>query len=199
MLRLRDVMTTDIVTLDPELSVRDAMELLAREHVSGAPVLEGRRVVGVVSATDLLAFAAEVTGRSSPGEQRPTESSEEEPASPDGDEPLASYFTSMWDDDGADAAVRVGSGRGPEWNLLEQHTVAEVMTAGRLVSLPPGAPLTEAAESMSRESIHRILVMDGEKLIGIVTATDINKMAAEGKVGKRVYTFPKRNSSDWGA
>jgi CBS domain-containing protein len=198
MLRLRDVMTTDVATLDSGSSVRDAMELLARHHISGAPVVEGRRVVGVVSATDLLAFAAEITGGAAPGEPPPAVQTEEEPAGPDGDEPLASWFTTMWDDDGADAAVRFSSARGPEWNLLEQHTVAEVMTAGRLVSLPSTALLTEAADTMTRESIHRILVMDGDRLLGIVTASDINKMAAEGKLGKRVYTFPTRDARDWG-
>lgn len=58
MLRLRDIMTTELVTVSPELSLRDAMELLVTSHVSGAPVVAQHRVVGVVSATDLLGFAA---------------------------------------------------------------------------------------------------------------------------------------------
>ncbi len=39
MLRLRDIMTTELVTVAPELSLRDAMELLVTSHVSGAPVV----------------------------------------------------------------------------------------------------------------------------------------------------------------
>ena len=40
-LRLRDIMTTDALTVTPETTVREAMELLARHHVSGAPVVSG--------------------------------------------------------------------------------------------------------------------------------------------------------------
>ena len=49
MLRLRDIMTTELLTFSPETSVRDAMESLAAKHVSGAPVVAGTKVVGVVS------------------------------------------------------------------------------------------------------------------------------------------------------
>jgi len=41
MLRLRDIMTTDALTVSPETTVREAMELLARHHVSDAPVVSG--------------------------------------------------------------------------------------------------------------------------------------------------------------
>src|SRR5215510_13878698 len=54
MLRLRDIMTTDVLPVSPETSVRDAMELLARHHVSGAPVIANHQLVGVVTTTDLL-------------------------------------------------------------------------------------------------------------------------------------------------
>jgi len=43
MLRLRDIMTTDALTVTPETTVREAMELLARHHVSDAPVVGGTR------------------------------------------------------------------------------------------------------------------------------------------------------------
>ena len=39
MLRLRDIMTTDLLTLAPEVTIRDAMESLAAKHVTGAPVV----------------------------------------------------------------------------------------------------------------------------------------------------------------
>ena len=58
MLRLRDIMATDVVAISSEATVREAMELLSRHHVSGAPVVNGSTLVGVVSATDLMEFAA---------------------------------------------------------------------------------------------------------------------------------------------
>jgi len=42
MLRLQDIMTRDVVTVSPELTLRDAMELLTSLHISGAPVVGNR-------------------------------------------------------------------------------------------------------------------------------------------------------------
>jgi CBS domain-containing protein len=55
-------MATDVVAISSEATVRDAMELLSRHHVSGAPVVSGSTLVGVVSATDLMEFAAALPG-----------------------------------------------------------------------------------------------------------------------------------------
>ena len=62
MLRLRDIMTTNVITLDPNLSIREAMEVFTSKRISGAPVIAGGEVIGVVSATDLLQFAAALPG-----------------------------------------------------------------------------------------------------------------------------------------
>ena len=57
MLKLRDIMTRDVVSAAPDLTIREAMELLSERHVSGAPVVDGGKVVGVFSASDLLALS----------------------------------------------------------------------------------------------------------------------------------------------
>jgi acetoin utilization protein AcuB len=61
MLTVRDVMTTDVVTLTPEATLRDAMEALSTNHLSGVPVVVGERVVGVISMSDILSFIVEDT------------------------------------------------------------------------------------------------------------------------------------------
>ncbi len=53
-LRIRDIMTTDVITLAARTSVEDAARSLTFHHVSGAPVIEGGRIVGVVSKSDLV-------------------------------------------------------------------------------------------------------------------------------------------------
>ena len=65
MLKLRDIMTTDVVTASPELSLREAMDLLSSRHITGAPVVAGGKVVGVFSASDLLAFLSDFDGSES--------------------------------------------------------------------------------------------------------------------------------------
>jgi CBS domain-containing protein len=54
--RVEDVMTTEVVTVDPLAPYKEVARLLAEYRVSALPVLvEGWQVVGMVSETDLLA------------------------------------------------------------------------------------------------------------------------------------------------
>jgi hypothetical protein len=55
---VRDLMSTDIITVTPDLSLRSTAELFAVRHLGGAPVMAGSRVVGVISTSDILAFEA---------------------------------------------------------------------------------------------------------------------------------------------
>ncbi len=59
---VRDVMTTDVVSTTPDESVDEAARLLTFHHVSGLPVCEGDRVVGVVSEADLISKRGATVG-----------------------------------------------------------------------------------------------------------------------------------------
>jgi CBS domain-containing protein len=64
MLSAADVMTTDVVTVDPDKSVRDIAELLYTRRISGVPVVDvDRSVIGFVSEGDLIEHAAIVGER----------------------------------------------------------------------------------------------------------------------------------------
>lgn len=58
MLKVKDLMTREVLTLAPNTTVREAAEILSTEHVSGAPVVRLGTVVGMVSSVDLLEFIA---------------------------------------------------------------------------------------------------------------------------------------------
>jgi CBS domain-containing protein len=57
MLSVRDYMTRDVVTVPADASLRDVALLLVEHRISGLPVVEDGRVVGVVSESDLLTKA----------------------------------------------------------------------------------------------------------------------------------------------
>ena len=193
MLRLRDIMATDVVAISSEATVREAMELLSRHHVSGAPVVNGSTLVGVVSATDLMEFAAAL-----PGVPTELDTREEwnDPGDPSLDgqvdrenEPGCAFYADMWEDAGADVAQRLATPSTPEWNALEEHTVGEVMTRGPLVTLGPDDSAEMAADIMRTKAIHRVLVTDGDSLVGIVSALDIVKAAADHRFTVRQFVF----------
>jgi CBS domain-containing protein len=53
-----EVMTREVKTLAPEMTLREAAELLAHHSISGAPVVDGEgHVVGMLSESDLISEA----------------------------------------------------------------------------------------------------------------------------------------------
>lgn len=53
-MKVRDLMTTDPVTTTPSTPLKEAARLMVRHKVSGLPVLDGGRVVGIVTEGDFL-------------------------------------------------------------------------------------------------------------------------------------------------
>jgi CBS domain-containing protein len=178
---VRDIMSTGVVVLDPELSLRDAVELLSNRHISGAPVVAGGSVVGVMSANDVLAFETDTPGvpteRPELAEQDGPEPPEEQEWAKELEAP-GTYFSELWADAGADVAERFAEFQGPEWDLLTEHTVSEAMSRG-VRSVHPDMSVADAAGYMLKERIHRAVVLEDGELVGIVTATDIMRAVAE--------------------
>ncbi len=50
----KDIMTQDVVTVSPDTRLRDLAKILAEKRISGVPVVEGGKVVGICSEADLL-------------------------------------------------------------------------------------------------------------------------------------------------
>jgi CBS domain-containing protein len=189
MLKLQDIMTRDVVTLDPEMTLREALEILTARHISGAPVTEADRVVGVLSAMDIIEFLS-----TTPGVPDVTDGDDDEEPRGDEDsgEASAVYFADFWSDAGADVAERFKSFTTAAWDLLAAHTVSEAMSR-KLVAFPPTAGARAAADAMQRAHAHRVLVIDEGRLAGIVTALDIARAVAQRKLESRRYVFTARN------
>ncbi len=130
----------------PEMTIRDAITLLSDEHISGAPVVSGNKVIGVFSAADILAYIAEL----------------------DDAQPEVSFKTTQ--------------------TPLEEVTVSEIMTRD-VKSLAPDCPVELAAAFMRHAQIHRVLVMNGGRLLGIATTTDLARAVADHRFKTRTYVF----------
>lgn len=149
MLKLKDIMTRDVVSAGPDMTIRDAMELLSERHISGAPVVDGGKVVGIFSSSDLLALLADLNDTT----------------------PSLTFRR-----------------RKSRTTPLEDVTVDEVMTR-KVHSLPPDCSIEEAAQVMMKRQIHRVLVMEGDTVLGIVSTSDVAKAVAEHKIRSRTYVF----------
>jgi CBS domain-containing protein len=55
---VRDVMTVGVVTVPPQAPVKEVAALLVKARISGLPVVEDGKVVGIVSESDLMPVQA---------------------------------------------------------------------------------------------------------------------------------------------
>lgn len=176
---LRDIMTTEVLSLSPDATLREAAELLDAQHIGGVPVLAGGRVVGVVSVSDIIAHEADDPDAFDGGdaERRPVglEELEEEMAS--GPDSVTDYFAELWQD-----GVRPDGWR---TTLLAIHDeelrgtrVAEIMSRD-VIALGPDATVEEAARLMLERDIHRVVVLEDGELAGLVTTTDLVRAVAQ--------------------
>ena len=53
-LKISDVMTSEIRSLAPRQTMRDVFDLLRKNRISGAPVVENEKLVGIISQEDLM-------------------------------------------------------------------------------------------------------------------------------------------------
>lgn len=148
MIKVSEVMTRQVTTVSPDTPVKEAAAILAEKNVSGMPVVDQGRVVGVFSEEDVLrhiktikkdlrliypsisslgiAFQEEVTQR----------------------ELLEAY-------------EEVGN-----------RPVRDVMSRD-VVTVAPDIPLNEAILKMVQRGINRLPVVEGGNLVGIVTRGDV--------------------------
>lgn len=59
-MRIRDLMTTDVITIGPEVSIKEAARRMLEAGVSGLPVTDGEgKLVGILTEADFLATESE--------------------------------------------------------------------------------------------------------------------------------------------
>jgi CBS domain-containing protein len=174
MITVRDIMNTDVATVSPEMTIRELARFWDERGISGAPVRDlSGKILGVVSATDLVRFAAELPGAAdridAADPDFPPEEVEEE-----GDDASWYYFLAREAPD-----LYVGMRDGLPDEAYDEFTVRDIMTPV-VFSVRPRTTLPELARFLLRARIHRALVMERGRLVGIVTTFDVLRAVAAG-------------------
>lgn len=56
---IKEVMKTDLITVQPDASVKEAAEMMLHHKIGCLPVVEGYRMVGLITETDILRLHVE--------------------------------------------------------------------------------------------------------------------------------------------
>lgn len=157
MLRARDIMQAHVVTVNPGLPLADFEQLLEREGVSGMPVVDNAGLCGVVSRTDLIRTLADAEGSA---------------------EATLAYYQEV----GGAAPSPTSAGRMAS-DQVATKVVRDIMTT-ELVAVSGDRPVREVAQMMVNRGVHRLLVTEGRRLLGLVTTLDLVRAIADGKLGE---------------
>jgi CBS domain-containing protein len=145
MLKVKDIMTPDPLTVIAEAEIADAIALLLKNDFNGLPVIEaGGQLVGILCQSDLIAQQKKL--------------------------PMPSLFTLL---DGYFSLSSTKHFE-KEMKKIAALTVRDAMTADP-VTVSPETTVEEAATLMVDKSFHSLPVLDDGKLVGIVGKKDILK------------------------
>ena len=144
-----DVMNPNVLMVPEDMTVEELASFLVENEISGAPVVDAaRRLVGVVSVTDLALSVARGTDLS-PNRSNPD------------------FFVREWGDSlSRDEIEELRFGQENEMR------VRDIMTP-TVHSVDQETPIPELAETLINGHIHRLLVTSGERVVGIVTTSDL--------------------------
>lgn len=157
-MNVSEIMTTGPLVIQADATVSEAARMMRERHIGGLPVLDGTRLVGMITDSDLLSLLN--TGDLSDDLWLPSPLEIIEV-------PIREFIN--WE-----------RTRGALRNISGMK-VREVMSVPA-ITINQETEISEAAAVMLREKIVRLPVMDGRTLVGIVTRSDI--VQGIGRAGK---------------
>ncbi len=143
MLKVRDIMTTEVVSVKKETTIRELAEIFTKHRVGSVPVVdESGNLIGIVTESDLIEQDKSL--------HIPT---------------VISLF---------DWVIYLESEKKFEKELQKMtgQTVGDICTdTAEMVT--PDTPVSEVADIMSSKKLHALPVVEGKRLVGMVSRIDL--------------------------
>ncbi len=192
-IRVSEVMTSPVVTISPDATVDQALHTMLSHGISGLPVLDGDRLVGIVTKTDLLELVE--------SEDYVALHMTKNPITVSAGSSLLHARRLMFEE-GAKilpvvererlvglltdrvlalelARLREKSPRGKFRSRIKRARVDDIMRTPLSVRTDFG--LVDAAELMVRKRVPGLPVVNyRDEVVGVITKTDLVRLLAEG-------------------
>lgn len=145
MLKAKDIMNTDVLTVSPETTIEELGRFFIKNSVSGAPVVDSsNKIVGIVTENDLI--------RQNKRLHIPT---------------MLRLFDALIPLEGFRSVEE-------EIKRMSATRVSEICTK-KVITVNPETSLQDIATIMSEKGIHLLPVLSSDKLVGIISKIDIIK------------------------
>ncbi|MEM5829561.1 MAG: CBS domain-containing protein [Candidatus Aenigmatarchaeota archaeon] len=145
-------MNTKVICFDSEQTIFEVAKVLSEKNISGAPVLENDKIVGIVSTSDIVKFL-KTELKIGPAYELPF---------------LGLLFLDL---------VKTGKDYiklKKEIKKISNIKVKNIMSK-KVISIDPEASVFDAANLMEKHDVNRLPVVENGKLVGIVARADVIK------------------------
>lgn len=152
MKKVREIMNPNVIFFNPENTIFEVARVLCEKNISGAPVVDKEKVVGIVSTSDIVRF---VKMKLKLGKVHEIPS-------------LPLLFLDL---------IKTGKDYiqlKKEIARISEVKIKKIMSK-KIVSISPEASIFDAASLMEKHDINRLPVIENGKLVGIVARADIIK------------------------
>lgn len=147
------VMNTEVITVGPEATLDDTIQLLAKHKISGLPVVDSDyKVIGVITEKDIVDFSSTL-------------------------HVVPKIGTSGWISPHANVSDLATFKKGYE--MLATAKVKTVMS-GKPATVEENTYIEEVARLMKKKKVNRVPVVNkAGKLVGIITRADLVNYLAD--------------------
>lgn len=150
MIRVRDLMTADVITLTPDTEITKAARVLLDNRINGAPVVDdNNRLLGILCQSDLIAQQKRF--------------------------PVPTLFTILDGYIPLSSTRQIER----EVRKIAALTVSEAMTPDP-VTVGPDTELEKVAGLMVDKNLHTLPVVEGGRLVGVIGKEDVLKTLLSG-------------------
>ena len=142
---VKDIMTTEVITVTPQTSIRELVDILGRHRINGVPVVdENGKLAGIVTEADVVDQSRKLH--------------------------IPSFFNFM----DSVIFLEDPSVLEKEIKKMTGTTVGDIMTED-VQTVTPETVVQDVATLMAEKHIQTIPVLDNDRLVGIVGRWDIVK------------------------
>jgi CBS domain-containing protein len=139
-MKVKEIMKHPVITVNKEATIKECGTLLEDHDINGAPVMEGERVVGVITRTDIF-------------------------------KSILPRYSDLYEDEKFLMDFEYIEGQIHKVNQIKVHTLMGTPA----ITLDQDTPICKAGSLMIWRRIKQIPVLSHNKLVGIITLTDICK------------------------
>ncbi|WP_217423064.1 CBS domain-containing protein [Methanocella conradii] len=149
-MKVSDVMTKDVITCKPSDNVASVVKLMSEKDISGLPVVEGGKVVGMVTEADIMRLLA-----------------------------VPQPSGTLWLPSPLEVLLEIPLKELMQLRRLQKsvedagvQTVESIMRRD-VLWISPDDDIEDAAALMVKHKVNRLVVLKDGKLVGIITRDDI--------------------------